>query len=51
MINPTQISSGIKTVSKMVSKPEIVNNIARKVKPKDEKNKDKNNRKKNDTRF
>ncbi len=30
---------------------EIVNNIARKVKPKDEKNKDKNNRKKNDTRF
>ena len=30
---------------------EIVNNIARKVKPKDEFNKDKNNRKKNDTRF
>ena len=32
MINPTQISSGIKTVSKMVSKPEIVNNIAEKAK-------------------
>ncbi len=30
---------------------EIVNNIARKVKPKDEMNKDKNNRKKYDTRF
>ncbi len=30
---------------------EIANNIARKVKPKDEMNKDKNNRKKNDTRF
>ena len=30
---------------------EIANNIARKVKPKDEINKDKNNRKKNDTRF
>ena len=30
---------------------EIANNIARKVKPKDETNKDKNNRKKNDTRF
>ena len=30
---------------------EIANNIARKVKPKDENNKDKNNRKKNDTRF
>ena len=30
---------------------EIANNIARKVKPKDETNKDKNNRKKYDTRF
>ena len=30
---------------------EIANNIARKVKPKDEINKDKNNRKKNNTRF
>ena len=30
---------------------EIANNIARKVKPKDEINKDKNNRKKNDSRF
>ena len=30
---------------------EISNNIARKVKPKDEINKDKNNIKKNDTRF
>ena len=30
---------------------EIANNIARKIKPKDESNKDKNNRKKYDTRF
>ena len=30
---------------------EIANNIARKVKPKDEKNNDKNKRKKNDVRF
>ena len=30
---------------------EIANNIARKIKPKDEMNKDKNIRKKNDTRF
>ena len=30
---------------------EIANNIARKVKPKDEKNNDKNKRKKNDVKF
>lgn len=30
---------------------EIANNIASKIKPKDEMNKDKNNRKKYDTRF
>jgi len=51
-INTT--SANGKMISRLlmsVSQNEIANNIARKVKPKDEINNDKNNRKKNDTRF
>jgi len=51
-INTT--SANGKMISRLlmsVSQNEIANNIARKVKPKDEINNDKNNRKKNDTRY